>query len=133
MNSKVIELYKPFLEYIDSGKFFRTPFGWLYAVLAGFNLLIPLIVLYIAIDNQLFSMGAAFFFAFVIFSSYYGSLLSGQAGSASRFGGIVGRLWLVKPLSIPISLQRLCIRTFCKQQVSGAAAGLPLWGRARGL
>ncbi|HXG00780.1 MAG TPA: hypothetical protein VNL69_08330 [Bacteroidota bacterium] len=66
MNSKVIEFYKPFLEYIDSGKFFRTPFGVLYAVLAGFNLLIPLIVLYIAIDNQLFSMGAAFFFAFVI-------------------------------------------------------------------
>lgn len=66
MNSKFLEFYKPFFEYIDSGKFFRTPFGWLYAVLAGFNLLVPLMILYIAIDNRLFSMGAAFFFAFVI-------------------------------------------------------------------
>lgn len=66
MNNKFLDLYKPFLEYIDSGKFFRTPFGWLYAILAGFNLLVPLVILYIAIDNQLFSMGAAFFFAFLI-------------------------------------------------------------------
>jgi hypothetical protein len=66
MNSKLLEFYKPFLEYIDSGKLFRTPFGWLYAVLAAFNLLVPLVILYIAIDNRLFSMGGAFFFAFVI-------------------------------------------------------------------
>ncbi len=66
MNSKYLEFYKPFLEYIDSGKLFRTPFGWLYAAFAGFNLLIPLVILYVAIDNQLFSMGAAFFFAFLI-------------------------------------------------------------------
>lgn len=66
MNSKFLEFYKPFLEYIDSGKFFRTPFGWLYAALAGFNMLVPLVILYVAIDNRLFSMGAAFFFAFVI-------------------------------------------------------------------
>lgn len=66
MNNKFLNFYKPFLEYIDSGKFFRTPFGWLYAILAGFNLLVPLVILYIAIDNRLFSMGAAFFFAFLI-------------------------------------------------------------------
>lgn len=66
MNQKVLEFYKPFLAYIDSGKFFRTPFGWLYTVLAAFNLLVPLVILYIAIENRLFSMGGAFFFAFVI-------------------------------------------------------------------
>ncbi len=66
MNSKFLEFYKPFLEYIDSGKFFRTPFGWLYAVLAGFNLLVPLVILYIAIDNHVFSAGGSFFFAFLI-------------------------------------------------------------------
>jgi hypothetical protein len=66
MNNKFLEFYKPFLEYIDSGKFFRTPFGWLYAVFAAFNLLIPLVILYIAIDNRLFSAGGAFFFAFLI-------------------------------------------------------------------
>jgi hypothetical protein len=66
MNSRYVRFYKPFLEYIDSGKFFRTPFGWLYAVLAGFNLLVPLVILYIAIDSRLFSAGGAFFFAFLI-------------------------------------------------------------------
>jgi hypothetical protein len=66
MDSKYLSFYKPFLEYIDSGKLFRTPFGWLYAVLAGFNLLVPLVILYIAIDNHLFSSGGSFFFAFLI-------------------------------------------------------------------
>lgn len=66
MNTKVLDLHKTLLEFIDSGHFFRTPFGWLYALLAGFNLLIPLVILYIAIDNRLFSMGGAFFFAFLI-------------------------------------------------------------------
>lgn len=66
MNNTYLEFYKPFLEYIDSGKLFRTPFGWLYAVMAGFNLLVPLVILYIAIDNRLFSAGGAFFFAFLI-------------------------------------------------------------------
>ena len=66
MNSKYLEFYRPFLEYIDSGKFFRTPFSWLYAVLAGFNLLFPLVILYMAIDNHMFSAGASFVFAFLI-------------------------------------------------------------------
>lgn len=66
MNNKPLEFYKPFLEYIDSGKLFRTPFSWLYTVLAGFNLLVPLVVLYVAIDNRLFSSGGSFFFAFAV-------------------------------------------------------------------
>lgn len=66
MNNKYLDFYKPFLEYIDSGKFFSAPFSWLYAAFAGFNLLVPLIVLYIAIDNHLFSSGGSFFFAFLI-------------------------------------------------------------------
>jgi len=55
-----------FVRSIDSGEFFRTPFSWLYTIFAGLHLLVPIVVLYIAIDNQLFSMGAAFFFGFLI-------------------------------------------------------------------
>ena len=64
--NKYLEFYKPFLEYIDSGNLFRTPFSWLYAVFAGLNLLFPVIVLYVAIDNRLFSMGASFFFGVIL-------------------------------------------------------------------
>ncbi len=66
MNSRYLEFYKPFLDYIDLGRLFTTPFSWLYALLAGFNLMLPLIVLYVATDSHLFSAGGSFFFAFLI-------------------------------------------------------------------
>lgn len=64
--NKYLEFYRPFLQYIDSGNIFRTPFSWLYAIFAGLNVLFPLFVLYVAIDNRLFSMGAKFFFGFIL-------------------------------------------------------------------
>jgi hypothetical protein len=41
MDNKFFTFIKPCLSYIDSGKFFRQPFGWLYAAIAVANLLAP--------------------------------------------------------------------------------------------
>ena len=41
--------FDPVLKYIDTGKFFREPFRWLYAILAILNLLTPIILLVICL------------------------------------------------------------------------------------
>jgi hypothetical protein len=42
MKSKFFTFIQPYLSYIDSGDFFRKPFGWLYMIFAVGNLLTPL-------------------------------------------------------------------------------------------
>jgi hypothetical protein len=64
---KYLNFYKPFLEYIDSGKFFRNPFSWLYAIFAALNLLVPIVVLYFAFEVHWFSMGGSYVFGFLLF------------------------------------------------------------------
>lgn len=54
MNTPFFSLFKPVLNYIDSGRFFREPMSWLYAVCAGLNLLAPLVIFYVAVDNNIF-------------------------------------------------------------------------------
>lgn len=56
---------KPYLSYIDSGKIFRDPFRWLYMILGALNLIFPIYVLYLAIDNNIFDAGASYIFAFI--------------------------------------------------------------------
>ncbi|MBS4013277.1 MAG: hypothetical protein KGZ97_05880 [Bacteroidetes bacterium] len=51
MESKFFTFIKPFLNYVDSGNFFRKPISWLYALIAGLNLLLPIFILYQAIDS----------------------------------------------------------------------------------
>lgn len=55
MESKFFTFIKPFLNYIDSGHFFRKPISWLYALIAGVNLLVPLFILFKAIDSGVLS------------------------------------------------------------------------------
>ena len=38
-DNKFFSFFEPVLKYIDTGKFFREPFRWLYAILAILNLL----------------------------------------------------------------------------------------------
>jgi hypothetical protein len=66
MNEKILKFIAPVLSYVDSGKLFRKPFSWLYIALAALNVVVPFYLLYIAIDNQVFSAGAKYVFAFLL-------------------------------------------------------------------
>jgi hypothetical protein len=53
MENKFLTFIKPYLLYIDKGHFFRIPFSWLYALMAIWNLLIPVYVFYEASKRQI--------------------------------------------------------------------------------
>ncbi len=46
MENKFFTFIKPYLSFIDQGHFFRRPFSWLYGLLAIFNLIFPLYILF---------------------------------------------------------------------------------------
>lgn len=46
MKRKFFSFIRPSLTLLDNGKFFRKPFGWLYAVIAVFSLLMPFLLIY---------------------------------------------------------------------------------------
>lgn len=58
MENKFFTFINPFLNYIDSGKFYRHPFKWLYIFIAIANILLPFYVIYQAISNKIFNLGA---------------------------------------------------------------------------
>ena len=66
MESKFFTFVRPYLDYIDSGRFFRQPFCWLYSVLAVLNLLFPLIVLAQSCRLGVFHAGGKGVIAFII-------------------------------------------------------------------
>ena len=66
MESKFFTFVRPYLDYIDSGRFFRQPFCWLYSVLAVLNLLFPLIVLAQSCRLGVFHAGGKVVIAFII-------------------------------------------------------------------
>jgi len=54
MENKFLTFISPYLSFIDKGHLFRKPFSWLYVIIAIINLLLPLYILYQAIDNRIF-------------------------------------------------------------------------------
>src|SRR5690625_1105328 len=66
MNSIFFNFINPYLSFIDSGKIYRQPFSLLYAVLAALNILFPLYVFYLAVDNSIFDAGAKFIIVFLL-------------------------------------------------------------------
>ncbi|MDR0754912.1 MAG: hypothetical protein LBF04_05945 [Prevotellaceae bacterium] len=66
MDNKFFTFIKPYLSFIDSGKLYRKPFYWLYAVLAAVNLLLPFYFLYEAIDMGFFNGNAKLIFALML-------------------------------------------------------------------
>ncbi len=66
MKDKFFDFIKPYLNYIDEGKIYREPFNWLYLILAVLNLIFPLYVFYLAIDNNIFDAGAKFVIVFLL-------------------------------------------------------------------
>ena len=57
---------RPYLDYIDSGHFFRKPFYWLYAFNAISILLLPLALLLVGFRNNIFEMPFKFTLAFLL-------------------------------------------------------------------
>lgn len=66
MNSKFFTFIRPYLLFIDNGNFFRKPFSWLYILLASANLILPIYILYKAIDNKIFDTPAKFVIVFIL-------------------------------------------------------------------
>lgn len=54
MENKFLTFIAPYLSFIDKGHMFRKPFSWLYALIAIINLLLPLYLIYLLIDNRIF-------------------------------------------------------------------------------
>lgn len=78
-DNKFFSFFDPVLKYIDTGKFFREPFRWLYAILAILNLLFPIVLLVRAIESDLFRLGRGgvitvfiFIWIVVVFISWIG-------------------------------------------------------------
>ncbi|MEJ5307008.1 MAG: hypothetical protein WHT27_01745 [candidate division WOR-3 bacterium] len=65
MNNKFFAFINPYLKFIDNGDFFKKPFLWLYTFLALVNLIVPIYILYVAIDNKIFDGGAKYVFIFL--------------------------------------------------------------------
>ena len=66
MDNKFLTFIKPYLSFIDNGHLYRKPFSWLYAILAIINLILPLYVFYMAIDNEIFYRPAKFIIVFLL-------------------------------------------------------------------
>lgn len=66
MESKFFTFIKPYLLFIDNGNFFRKPFSWLYILLAVLNLILPIYLLYKAIDNNVFDAPSKFVIVFIL-------------------------------------------------------------------
>jgi len=66
MQNKFFSFIAPYLTFIDTGKFFRRPFSWLYTVIAILNLIFPFFILYRAIDGGIFRTPAKFVIVFIL-------------------------------------------------------------------
>jgi hypothetical protein len=66
MDNKFLTFIKPYLSFIDNGHLYRKPFSWLYTILAIINLILPLYVLYVAVDNRIFNSPAKLIIWFLL-------------------------------------------------------------------
>jgi len=66
MENKFLTFIRPYLSFIDNGHLYRKPFSWLYTILAIINLILPLYVFYMAVDNQIFDSPAKFIIVFLL-------------------------------------------------------------------
>ncbi|MFD2520111.1 hypothetical protein [Emticicia soli] len=65
-HSVLFNFIRPYLNYIDSGNFFKKPFYWLYTITALIYLLIPVIVLFFGTKSNIFDMPFKYALAFIL-------------------------------------------------------------------
>ena len=63
---KVLTFVKPYLNFIDSGKFFEEPIKWLYMAIAALMLLFPFATLVTAINGGIFKYDGTLAIAFIL-------------------------------------------------------------------
>jgi hypothetical protein len=66
MESKFFTFFAPYFNFIDSGKFFREPFKYLYMLIAGANIFYPLYILYWALDENILDAPGKVLFLFIL-------------------------------------------------------------------
>ena len=66
MESKFFTFFAPYFNFIDSGKFFREPFKYLYMLIAGANIFFPLYILYDALDGGILDAPGKVLFLFIL-------------------------------------------------------------------
>ena len=66
MDNKFFTFFKPYFSFIDNGDLYRKPFSWLYLLMAILNLLLPVYILYKAIDNKIFDSPPKYLLLFVL-------------------------------------------------------------------
>jgi len=66
MDNKFLTFIKPYLSFIDNGHIFRKPFSWLYSILAIINLILPMYIFYLAVDNRIFDGDGEFILVFLL-------------------------------------------------------------------
>lgn len=66
MDNKLFNFIAPYLSAIDDGRFFRKPVMWLYILMAIINLIIPLYLLYRALENRFFDSPAKVVFVLIL-------------------------------------------------------------------
>lgn len=66
MDNKFFNFALPYFNAIDRGSFFRSPFSWLYILLAFINLAYPFYLLYQGVNYGVFSHNVAAFFAWLV-------------------------------------------------------------------
>lgn len=104
MDNKFLTFIKPYLSFIDNGHLYRKPFSWLYAVFGVLNLLLPLYVFYMAIENELFDWGAKVIFLFlfiwiiIAFASWVGFQLWWDRRSKIIETSYVGDAFVATPV-----------------------------------
>ncbi len=67
MDNQFFTFIKPYLAFIDNGHLYRRPFSWLYMLLAGLNLILPIYVFYQAAKNYIFRADGEVIFVFLLF------------------------------------------------------------------
>ena len=73
--SKFFTFASPFINKIDGGQFFKNPFRWIYILNAITNIISPLYIFYLCIDNNIFKnggFGSVIIFLFFSFSCWIG-------------------------------------------------------------
>jgi len=64
MNNLFLTLFQPVWRTIDSGDFFKKPFGGVYILMAIGNIFLPFYLLYMAIDGDVFDLKAKYVIIF---------------------------------------------------------------------
>ena len=66
MDNRFFSLLRPLLDYLDSGRVFRTFFRWIYILMAVLNLLLPIYLLVSSLHNKIYESAGMGLLVFIL-------------------------------------------------------------------